>query len=97
MDRRYRAKEKFRAGWIRARQLRMVQRTGFGRVQCGERRIVGNGKIWVVAEPLYATIPNKAVDVIIYTRLLPQKQNMPYASQCEPNNNDALRKVWRTE
>ena len=65
MNRGYGAEEKLSARWIWARQIRVVQRAGLGCVQRGERRIAGNDKIRVIAEPLHAAIPNIAMNVII--------------------------------
>ena len=65
VNRGYGAEEKLSARWIWARQIRMVQRTGLGCVQPGERRVAGNDNIRVIAEPLHAAIPNISMNVII--------------------------------
>src|SRR2546423_1140072 len=45
------------------------------------RRIAGDDNIRVVAEPLQATIPNIAANILISARGQPQKFNVPHRSQ----------------
>jgi len=61
----YGPEEKLSARWIRAGYIGVVQRAGLGCVQPAERRIVGNDNIGVIAEPLYAAIPNISTNIII--------------------------------
>src|ERR1700732_2280711 len=60
-------------------------------------KTAGNDNIGVVAEPLQAAIPNISMDIIIGARRQPKKFNVPHSSQDEPNDDNALRKFWRSE
>src|ERR1700693_6600875 len=65
MNRRDSAEEKLSSCWIWARYIRVVQCTGLGCLQPGERRIAGNNDIRVITEPLHAAIPKITMNVII--------------------------------
>jgi hypothetical protein len=58
MDRRYTSEEELCAGGIGARNVRVVQSAGLGRVRRRQRGIRGDRGVRVVAEPLYPPIPH---------------------------------------
>src|SRR6185312_5160581 len=67
VNRSHTAEEKLRPGWIRSRKIGVVQCARLRGVQAGGLGIVGNKRIWIVAEPLHPSIPNVSVDVIVST------------------------------
>ncbi len=88
------AKEKLRPGRIRAGKIRMVHRARLGRVQSGDRGIVGYHNVGVVAEPLQAAIPNIAANVVIGARRYREKRYVPDCGQPESYDDGALGKGW---
>ena len=87
-NRGYGAEKKLRSCRIWARQIRIVQVAGFRRMQPLNRGIAGNDKIWVVAEPLQAAIPNIAMNIIIGARGHSKKFNVPYRGQDEADDDN---------
>src|ERR1700736_5137994 len=68
VNRGYCAEKKLRSWGIWARQIRIVQVSGFRGMQPLHGRTAGNNKIGIVAEPLQAAIPNISMDIIIGAR-----------------------------
>jgi hypothetical protein len=66
-------------------------------MQCGNRGITRNDKIWVVAKPLQAAVPNISMDVIIWARREAKKFNLPHGSEDKTHDNNAPRKSFRRE
>src|SRR5262249_3631683 len=71
MNRGYNAEEELSAGGIGAREVRGGERTGLRWVEADERRVAGDNKGKVVAEPLHTTVPDIPMNVIIGTRWHP--------------------------
>ncbi len=97
MNRRDGAEEELCSGRIRTGDLRVIQRAGFGGLQRGERGVVGNDNVRVIAEALNAAIPNVAVNVVIWPRGLQQERKMPHGRKHEPDDDYAAREFLREE
>ena len=87
------AKEELGSRRIGAGHLGVIQRDGFGGVQRGEGRIVGNKKIWIIPEALDAAIPDVAVDVVIQSRRQAQEEKMPEGGERKAKEEDARRET----
>src|SRR5258708_22568260 len=66
-------------------------------MQSGKCRVVRNHDVRVIAEALHATVPNIAMNVVVWARWRSQKLEMPQGRQRETEDEDALRKFWRGE
>src|SRR3954468_16886882 len=65
VNRCHEAKKELCARRIRTGQVGIVQAASLGSVEAGERWITGNNQIRVVAEPLEASIPDIAMNIVI--------------------------------
>src|SRR5215831_18480204 len=97
VNRRDRSKEELSACWIWARDIRIVQGACVRCVQRVQRRVAGNEEIRAMTDPLYSSVPQIAVDVIIGTGWHLEKQQTPYRGQHEPDDDHALREHRRVK